>query len=191
MADRDDTEDLRDSLNAQDLPIFANTKPYEQMAIMMRAEGKEGETIAAHINAEYNLAYKRQSIYEWFMAGGKLEAAYMEYLEAYANQSLKMAKLKIKSLSLKATDTLSELLGPHSPSNVRQQAARTVLGKYIPDRQIVSTDTGKDGIPDELADAGDNVLKEETTDGQQPVDNPQEGKEAGAEAGAGGSETLS
>lgn len=153
----------KDEINTKELPAFSSTKAHEQMAISMRAEGKTYQEVTNTINAEFNLAYKVNSVMEWFYSGGRLEAAYLEYLAAYADQSLKMARLKIKSLQTKAADTLEDLLGSHVPSNVRQQAARTVLNKFIPDRQIVS-DNDKDDIPPEIGAAGDSVMEQNAND---------------------------
>lgn len=168
--------DTENSTGEKQLPTFANTKPYEQLAIMLRAEGKTSEEIANTVNAEYKLAYKAQSIRQWFMAGGSLEQAYLEYNEALADQAVTEAKLKIKKLSGVAADTLGELMTDKFDGRVRQQAAKTVLGKYVPDRQVVVDETRADEIPSAIGDAGDKVLNEpgDENNGSDEVANPPE-----------------
>lgn len=178
-----------DATGAKQLPTFSNVKEFEQLAITLRSEGKKYAEIANTINAEYNLAYKEMSLRQWFMAGGKLEQAYNEYLEWHADQSVMEAKLKIKRLSVKAADTLDELMDDASAGNVRQQAAKTILGKYVPDRQVVVDETKADEIPSAIGDAGDAVLNDNPGDenGSDEVANPPQGETPGGNAGPTGS----
>lgn len=158
-----------DETNTQQLPTFSNTKVFEQLAIQLRSEGKSYEEIRNTINEEYKLAYKQQSIREWFMAGGRLEQAYLEYNEWHADQSVIRAKLKIKKSSETAADTLDELMTDKFDGRVRYQASKTILGKYIPDRQVVVDERNADELPSAIADAGDKVLTGNKEDGQKPV----------------------
>lgn len=177
------------STNTKQLPTFSNTKPFEQLAIVLRAEGKDYEDVVNTVNAEYSLAYKQQSIRQWFMVGGRLEQAYLEYNEAMADQAVAEAKLRIKKLSLSAATTLEELMGNNHAGNVRQQAARTILGKYIPDRQILVDESKVEEIPEEIGSAGDAIM-DGAGDGQKQVDNSPKGEPAAETAGPGGDETL-
>lgn len=171
--------------NAKQLPTFSNVKEFEQLAITLRAEGKSYAEVANMINAEYSLAYKEITLRGWFMAGGRLEQAYSEYLEWHADQSVMEAKLKIKKLSTAAAETLGELITDKFDGRVRQQAAKTILGKYVPDRQVVVDETGADEIPSAIGDAGDKVLTGDEPDGQNEVANPPEGAPADPDAGSG------
>lgn len=157
--------DNADSTGHKQLPTFSTLKPFEQLAVTLKAEGSKYEEIVNTINSEYSLAYKQISVRQWFMAGGRLEQAYLEYNEAMADQAVIEAKLKIKRLSNKAADTLDKLMDDDFDGRVRQQAARTVLGKYIPDRQVVIDESKADDLPSAIGDAGDEVLNDEPTGG--------------------------
>lgn len=178
-----------DETNIRQMPTFSATKAHEQLAVMLRAEGKTYDVITNQLNAEYNLAYSERTLREWFIAGGRLEAAYFEYLDALADQSVREAKTKIKRLSVKAADTLDELLNESNAGNVRQQAAKTILGKYIPDRQVLIDESTADDLPDELADIGDEVVTGDSN-GPKQVDDAPQGADADRPAGEGGSEAL-
>jgi hypothetical protein len=171
-----------DSTNSKQLPTFSSIKPYEQLAVVLRSEGKTAEQTVNQINAEYELAYKANTVRDWFMAGGRLEAAYMEYLEWLADQSVREAKLKIKRLSATAADTLEEIMkDANGPVNVRQQAAKTVLGKYIPDRQIIVDEAKTDELPDSLADDADAIA---AADDKPPEEPKETDKTNGADDGS-------
>lgn len=174
-----------DSTNVKQLPTFSNIKEFEQLAITLRSEGKKYAEIANTINAEYDLAYKEMSLRQWFMAGGKLEQAYYEYLEWHADQSVIRAKMKIKTITEKAADTLDKLMDDDNAGNVRQQAAKTILGKYVPDRQVVVDESKADDIPSAIGDAGDKVITDEPggNNGPDEVANPPQGQPASTEAG--------
>lgn len=167
-----------DETNTSSLPQFSAVKPFEQLAVQLRAEGNDYQKVTDTINAEFNLAYKMPSVREWFHAGGRLEQAYYEYLEWHADQSVIRAKVKIKTISEKAAETLEDLLSDKYDGRVRQQAARTVLGKYIPDRQVVIDDSKADDLPSAIGDAGDDVLKDTPGDknGSDEVVNPPQGE---------------
>lgn len=171
-----------DATNNKQLPTFSNVKEFEQLAITLRSEGKKYAEIANTINAEYDLAYKEMTLRQWFMAGGKLEQAYNEFLEWHADQSVMAAKLKIKQLSVKAAETLDDLMNDDIAGNVRQQAARTILGKYIPDRQVVIDETKADDLPSAIGDAGDALITE-GEDGQEKMADAPQGEPASPETG--------
>ena len=154
-----------DETNTSTLPQFSAIKPFEQLAVQLRAEGRTYEEIVNTINAEFDLAYKQGGVREWFGAGGRLEQAYYEFLEWHADQSVIRAKVKIKTISEKAANTLEELMTDKYDGRVRQQAARTVLGKYIPDRQVVIDENKADDLPSAIGDAGDDVLNDEPAGG--------------------------
>lgn len=176
-----------DETNTSSLPQFSAVKPFEQLAIQLRAEGNDYTKITDTVNAEFNLAYKMPSLREWFHAGGRLEQAYYEYLEWHADQSVIRAKVKIKTITEKAAETLEDLMSDKYDGRVRQQAARTVLGKYIPDRQVVIDESKADDLPSAIGDAGDDVLNDSPGDesnGQDEVVNPPQSEPAGPQPGA-------
>lgn len=151
-----------DELNVGELPSFSVLKPFEQTAIVLRAEGKSYLEILNHINTEYSLAYKQRAIEEWFYAGGRLVQAYLEYNTAVADQAVETAKMRIKKSSDRAAQVLDELMGEQYDPKIRVHAAKAVLGKFVPDRQVVFDGGGDpDNLPDGLADEMDSVVKEE------------------------------
>lgn len=160
-----------ESTNIKQLPSFSTIKEFEQMVIMLRTEGKQYAEITNTINAEYGLAYKELTVRQWLMSGGRLEQAYLEYNEALADAMVAEAKLKIKKLSSKAADTLDELMNESVASNVRGNAAKTVLAKYIPDRQVILDEAKADDLPSVIGDAGDDALdKIEAEAANGPID---------------------
>lgn len=175
-----------DSTNTKLLPTFSNIKPFEQLAVQLRAEGKSYEEVTNTINAEFELAYKSPSLRQWFMVGGRLEQAFMEYNEAMADQSIKVAKTKLKAAQTQLADWLIELASPGHESNVRISAIRAGLNKFIPDKQIVMTAEPDDELPDEIANAAAKVLH-----GSEPVDEPQQSQSADTSAGPTGDQAIS
>lgn len=150
----------------QQLPTYSTLKAHEQLAIQLRSEGMKYKDIVGQLKTDYNLVYKEASLREWFMAGGRLEIAYNEFLEFLAEESVKQAKLKIKQLSSKAVDKLEALLDDdNTADNIVERTARTILNKYIPDRQVIIDETKADELPPAIGDAGDDVLSEESGDG--------------------------
>lgn len=156
-------------VNTSELPLFSGVKPYERLAIVMKAEGKAPEVIANQINAEFDLDYKPSTVREWFWADGRLLQAYLEYNEKCADLAVEQAKSKIKKLSADAADTLEELMKNSYEGGVRVRAALGILNKYVPDRQVI-LDGGKEaGLPAQLGDAMDAAAQ-----GEEPTDKPAE-----------------
>lgn len=174
-----------DETNVKQLPAFSTIKPYEQMAVVLRAEGNKYQDITNTINEEFNLAYKEISVRGWFIAGGRLEAAYFEYNDVMADQAVKIGRTKLKKATDVFADTLIELAGPGHESTVRLGAARAGLNKFIPDRQIITQADDEEDLPDDIAKAADEVL-----DGQKPVDDEPESEGADAEAGDSGDQAI-
>lgn len=177
------------------LPQFATLKEHEKLAIIMRAEGKPNRVICNQINDQFDLSYKEMTVAQWFIADGRLEQPYLEYIEYSADQAVIRAKMKIKSMSELAASTLEELMSDkNTADNVRQQAAKTVLGKYIPDRQVIVDQTHADELPSELADiANDAIAGDEQNggeDGPQQVDDAPQSADASGQDRAGGDENL-
>lgn len=171
MAEADDSNTTD---NGKQLPTFSTLKIHEQLAIQLRSEGQAYKAIVGQIKADYDLSYKEATLREWFMAGGRLEAAYYEYLEFAADEAVKQAKLKIKRLSTVAADKLEGLmLDSDTADNIVERAARTVLAKYIPDRQILVDENKADDLPAAIGDAGDDVLNpDKAEDDNHAADEP-------------------
>lgn len=170
MAEADDSSTDKN----QQLPAFSAVKKHEQLAIILRSEGQKYPQIVNQINTDFDLTYKEASVREWFIAGGRLEQAYNEYLEFMADESVREAKIQIKKLSVKAVERLSKLLEDDSVAdNIVERAARTVLAKYIPDRQILVDENKADELPTAIGDAGDAVLtKDENNNAAAEPANP-------------------
>jgi hypothetical protein len=160
--------------NTSELPAFSTIKDHEKRAVILKAEGKTMEQVTAHINNEFVLEYSVSSVKEWFYAGGRLEQAYSEYLEASAHIALKETRLLIKRASKAAAANMIAKI--NSPDDrVSLDASRHLLNKYVPDRQIVSdAPEPETDLPDELQ-AVANSLRE-GDDGQKPVDEPPVGE---------------
>lgn len=174
--------------NTTEFPSFTSLKLHQRRAVILRAEGKTIAQITAHINNEFVLTYSEITVKEWFHAGGKLEQAYNEYIEADAAMSLKQARLAIKRASKNAVATVLDQM--RSPDGrLALDAAKTILNKYVPDRQVVHDGPEDDGdIPDELTNIANAIAMEpEENNEQKPVDDAPEGVQDTAGAGAEGS----
>jgi hypothetical protein len=181
------------STNTGELPAFSRLKPFQQRAVVLKANGKRTTAITNQINAEFELAYSVPTVAEWFYAGGKLEAALVEYQEKLAEMAISEARRLIRRNTLKSAETLVELQDDKYLPMVRMHSAKALLNKFIPDKQVVMSpsEAAADDLPDELADAGDKIVKgEDKTDGPKPVDDTPEGGEADQGPGAGGSEEI-
>ncbi len=173
------------SSNTSEVPAFTTIKAHEKRAVILKAEGKTMEAVTAHINNEFALDYSVVTVKEWFFAGGRLEQAYSEYLEASAVIALKEARQLIKRATKGAVAVLVEQLGITKEETIRQGAAKSLLNKYIPDRQVTLDSIGaEEDIPPELAEIADGLKDEEVTDGSQPVDDASVGGQDHAETGA-------
>jgi hypothetical protein len=145
------------------LPEFPGLKLHEKRAVMLRAEGKTYDQVTNHINTEYALDYSVKTIQEWFQAGGRLEQA----------SSLKEARLLIMRSMKSAAATL--ISGMNNPDpRIAQEAAKSLLNKYIPDKQIALSGAAiEDELPPELDLAAEEILAG-GGDGSEQVDNPPE-----------------
>lgn len=171
-----------DSTNASELPSFTVLKGHERRAVILKGEGKTNAQIAAHINNEFTLEYSDRTVQEWFIPNGRLFQALMEFNEAQAALSLKEARQLIKKATRGAAATLiSQLANPDA--HIAQGAAKALLNKYIPDKQIQLDNTfQEEDLPEELAAVADAL--QEDADGSKPVDEPPVGGENSEAAGS-------
>lgn len=173
-----------DETNTTALPSFSTIKGHERRAVILKAEGKTIDQITAHINNEFALDYSAATVKEWFFAGGRLEQAYSEYNEAMAEQSLKEGRQLIKKATRSAAAVLIRQLGPSFDPNIQQSAAKALLNKFVPDKQVSLTgEHVEPTVPDEIAAIADQ-LAEEDSDGSEQVDDPPQGGEDPATPGA-------
>lgn len=178
MADADNSID-----NGKQLPTFSTLKNHERLAIQLRSEGQSYKSIVEQIKIDYDLQYKEGTLRDWFMAGGRLENGYYEYVEWSADESVKQAKLKIKRLTSVAADKLEGLMtSKDTADNIVERAARTVLNKYVPDRQVILDENNADEIPSAIGDAGDEVLTGDQN-GPDEMANPPQGEPASPNPG--------
>ncbi len=169
--------------NTGELPQFSVLKPFEQRTIVLRAEGKTSTEITNQINAEFELAYKKRTIEEWFYPDGRLLQAYLEYNGTVADLAVEAAKTRIKKASEDAADTLVELMSSSHEGSVRVRAALGILAKYVPDRQIIQDGGKASDLPASLTEAMDKALDEPAADApaepaQEPTDEPPASPEA-------------
>lgn len=160
------------STNTSELPGFTTLRGAERSAVMLRYEGKTYAQIANNINDEFGTTYVERTVNDWFIAGGKLEAAYHELLDAMAAQSLKEARQTIKRASNAAAGVLVDQLRSTNDPLIRQNAAKALLNKFVPDKQVVLDGPGLDeDLPVELAErANEIVAAAGGTDEPKPVD---------------------
>lgn len=144
---------------SKQLATFLNIKEHEKLAVVLRSEGKSYEEIVAAIKSEYNLDYQAVSLRVWFMAGGRLEQAYLDYIEELGNAAVKEGKLAIRRATRPASNTLISLLADQE-SSIKLRAALGILNKYVPDKQIMITEggVGDDDLPEELSDTADDIV---------------------------------
>lgn len=178
-----------DETNNRTLPSFSVLKGHERAAVVLKSEGKTVEQIVANINDEFALTYTVRGVGEWFQAGGRLEQALIEYNEALAVASLRDARQLIKRASRSAAATLIKGLNNPDP-RVANDAAKSLLNKYIPDRQVISDSMTEEELPEELANAGDALLKEREPNGPDTVDDARKGGTTDPAAGSAGSEDV-
>lgn len=183
--------DNANSVNTAEMPSFSALKGYQRRAVLLRYDGKTYEQIANHINDEFVLTYKERSVGEWFIPGGTLEAAYHELMDLMAKQSLKEARQKLKSGSLRAVDVLLEKI-ESSDEKVQVRAALGLLAKYIPDKQLVlDAPEAEEDLPPELTAVANEIATEiGENHGPDPVDDAQQSPGTDQAPGDGDGETL-
>ena len=206
--------DNPNSTGTKNLPSFLELKPHEQYSVVQKAEGKKYEEIVAGIKAEFNLDYKVSSLNWWFAAGGRLEQAYLDYLEKLGDESVKAGKQIIRRSTRAAATKVLEIMAKSTDERIQLQAAFGLLNKYVPDKQqIINTPGGEDDeLPEELQEKADDIVlgkgggngepnSPEPTTGDvpaehkptdtEPLDEPPKGETVEESAGDGGGEAVS
>lgn len=172
-----------DSTNTSETAGFSALKGYERRAVILRYEGKSYMQIANNLADEFAVEYSDRTIGDWFIAGGKLEVAYHELMDLMAAQSLKEAKQVIRRASKAAAATLVDQLKSTADPNIRQGAAKALLNKYIPDKQITLDGPGlEEDLPEALSGEADKIVAE-VENGPNKVDEPQQGEDNNQPAG--------
>lgn len=137
---------------------FSGLKLNEKRAVMLRAEGKTYEQVMNNINDEFALDYSLKTIQEWFAAGGRLEQAYHDYVDALAYQSLKEARQLYMRSQRAASAKIISLMNT-SDDRIALDAAKTIKNTFIPDKQLsVTPDNLDDDIPAELRKKGEEIF---------------------------------
>lgn len=182
-----------DETNTSKLPAFPSLKTYERRAVVLKAEGKTAEQITEHINAIYALDYSPVTVKEWFKSSGRLLQAYHEYLEADAALALQESRLAIKRSTTAAVRAIVTKLSSLD-ERIQLDAAKTILNKYIPDRQVVhESGAMNEDVPEELLGAADAIAsdKAEVGDGPESVDDARQSVKDSEGARTGSNEAVS
>ncbi|HSX28921.1 MAG TPA: hypothetical protein VLE73_00010 [Candidatus Saccharimonadales bacterium] len=141
-----------DTTNTADFQRFPALSLPDQLAVQMKYYGNTHIQISTALRSVYGIKKSEHTVRGWFLPGCRLEAAYMDFVDAVADTSVKKAKLLAMRFSERAIGTLGELMTPTHDANIRLEAAKALANKYIPDRQA-SCDGVKleDDFPIELA----------------------------------------
>lgn len=172
-----------DKDQAKLLPAFSALKRFEQMAVTLKADGRTNEQIMNMVNNEYEMAYKLQTVKEWFYTNGRLYPAYLEFNDMLAEQAVHNAKQRLKRLSETAVDTLEITMSDTFEGSVRERSARTILNKYIPDRQVIMDTAPVDDLPEDIRKRADVIAASGANNAQKPVDDQGQGSTDGDGAG--------
>ncbi len=179
-----------DSTNTKQLIAFSSVNNWERRIIILRAEGKPYRELVSVLKDEFHKRWTESYVRQLFMAGGRLEQAYIEYNEALAAASLKEAKLLAQRASKSAIITMVDLMKDSNEPGIRLNAAKAIANKYVPDRQIVfEGGEAETDLPDEIANAGLKLL-EEAEHGPVTVDDVQQSESVGESSGGGSSEEI-
>lgn len=171
-----------DSKGLKRMPSFPELKGHERQAVILREKGRTYEQITNHINDEYAMEYRIQSVAEWFHYNGRLYAAYQEYTDKMARISYERAKRKLLKHQEDAVDELYNVMKNGETDRDRRMAAATILAKYIPDKQVVfdKTDGLESDLPPALDEEAKSVYEQISNDAG---DGAQNGGPDGSEAG--------
>lgn len=164
-------------------PLETKTAPFslysalngaDRLAVQLRFEGRSYEAITATIKSEFGISKSENSVRGWFIAGGRLEAAYMQYTDTMSDIALREAKLLAKRLSKSAIATLGELIKAGHDDTVRLGAAKAIANKYVPDRQVVVDGGNDDDVPSQLMNDMEGALDDirSAGDGKPDSDQP-------------------
>lgn len=160
---------------------FSALKDWERFVIVQHNEGVSWDEISVELTKSYPKVKKSVStIRQYFSPGGSLEQANTEYLEQLAIVSLREAKQLARRASRAAISTMTALMAQSYDPTVRLGAAKALANKYIPDKQVMLTDTAESDLPEELTDQADEIVAPKP-EPEKPAEKPEETKPAEAE----------
>lgn len=144
--------DTQLSTKLHDFPEL-NSKHW--LAIQLKNEGKPYFEIAEAVGSPYN------TVASWFRAGGMLEAAYWQYAEQVGNEAVKWSLIHMKTLSLRAVETIADIMQDNDcPPMVRLKAANMILDRVMPASVFVDEFRRKkieEDVPEELMRISDEL----------------------------------
>lgn len=114
---------------------FTQLPKYQQRIVVLKSQGLRHRDITKLIYDEFGASCSKNTINQYFAAGGALEQALDEYNTMYADEWLREARTEAKRYSKKAIETLAELTEPGYAPMVRLNAAKALANKYLPDGQ--------------------------------------------------------
>lgn len=156
--------DSKGSKNLKELQSFRALKQSEQRAVVLRYEGKSYPQIAANISDDFAKDVSERTVRDWFVAGGRLEGAYHEFLDAMAAQSFHQAKQTLlRGQDIAAQNMVRKIAS--GDDRVSLDASKAVLNKFIPDRQVMlEGPAAVDDLPAELSKEGAAIVGEHNPD---------------------------
>lgn len=130
---------------------FTQLPEFQQRIVVLKSQGLHHTDISKLVHKEFGTSCSKNTINQYFAAGGALEQALLEYNAMAADEWLTEARTQAKLYSKAAIETLAELLEPKYAPMVRLNAAKALANKYLPDQQ-------KDALPvQENSDLPDDI----------------------------------
>lgn len=130
---------------------FTQLPEFQQRIVVLKSQGLRHQDITQLIHDEFGATCSKNTINQYFAAGGALEQALDEYNTMSADEWLLEARTQAKLYSKKAIDTLAELTEPNFTPMVRLNAARALANKYLPDGQPDTRDEQQnDDLPENV-----------------------------------------
>lgn len=130
---------------------FTQLPEYQQRIVVLKSQGLRHRDITKLVHDEFGASCSKNTINQYFAAGGALEQALDEYNIMSADEWLLEARTQAKRYSKKAIDTLAELTKPEYMPMVRLNAAKALANKYLPDGQQDAHDAQHDDdLPDNV-----------------------------------------
>ena len=120
----------RNSTNTRDLASFSVLNGPDRLAVMLKAEGKSAEQIATGRYSEFGTTRSKRTVQEWFIPGGRLEQAYLEWSEVLASESVRDAQILARRAARGAVGKLISL-SERADDAIALRAATALAAKYL------------------------------------------------------------
>lgn len=138
---------------------FTQLPEFQQRIVVLKSQGLHHQNIAKRVAHEFGVSCSKNTINQYFAAGGTLEQALSEYNAMTADEWLREARTQAKLYSKVAIETLAELIEPRYPPMVRLNAAKALANKYLPDGQKDNDHERRDeGLPDHVREVLNTLL---------------------------------